>query len=246
MIIKLAPQTINRIAAEASRVARGNVPDPGHNAWHIEPVAAQALYDLMIDKRAVSAIKDAVPSWAFSRRFDVSVGVALSDASEDDMKRVRPTASGIVQDCLFRHGIGFVSDKPGIKRIYYQHGTMIAQLDGDGSAIENPDLRTFLQTQHEVNVARAEKEKVGTEAQEKMLALLRRYNTLQRAIKAEGPWLLEYLPYDLLELYRQPAPKRKKPTPVDDKPVDVDFLIAHAGIKTLGLGGGDNVLCDNF
>lgn len=240
MIIKLAPQTINRIAAEASRVARGNVPDPGHNAWHIEPVAAQALYDLMIDKRTVAAVQDAVPSWAFGRRFDVSVGVALPDTSEDDMKRIRPTAAGIVENCLFRHGVGFVYDKPGVKRIYYQHGAMIVQLDGDGSAIECPELREYLQTQTAVNIARSEKEKVGTEALEKMTAVLRKYNTLQRAIKAEGPWLLEYLPYDLLELYRQPVPKKKKPAPVDDKPVDVDFLIAHAGIKTLGLGGGDS------
>ncbi len=249
MRVLLSPHTINRIAAEAATVARNNIPAAENVGyiWGVSNEVAKAAYNAVFDQEKQEQFKKILPDWGYRSNFEVQIGVVLDPKDDKEFKRTSCYSNGVVTDGVFINGNGFVGPSPGIKRAHYYNGNIILQPEEDTSLIQDDELRVYVErcvrTQRDTIMRR----EVAEKAEAEMKALLSNYGTFQKAVKEHGEALVEFLPYDLLELYRREPPKRPKPKPPqpsESKP-DVDFLIAQAGIKALGLGQ-NNALDINF
>lgn len=239
MRVKLSPYTIDRICMEAACVAENNFGQVEMLPRYTSREVADAIYALVMPPEKEAAVTALLPEGYRAIAYDGAVTITSEDVTEDTISRVSMSTSiEYSTPRLKLYGAGHIRDLPGIEHLYWKHHNVVIKPKDGGKDIQNAHLREFVQSCAVIRSRLDERKARATQTANDIRAVLSKYNSLNKAIKVEGPWLTEFLPLDILNLYNEQPTPRKKPTPSATVEVDTTNLIAQAGIKTLGLGGG--------
>ena len=241
-IVMLNRYVTGEIVYNAREVVRRSLPSP-------KPVPAIApigvgdeAYSLLLPEDYEKQICDLMPDWALQYMDCMHIGVVPPGTDLYNPSRFRSvlyTPTYVVAEFKKPHislpSGTTIRNVQGIDEARWGGGALVIKPTTDGKDIKQPALRDFvcelLSTEQQAidNVAAVNK------AADDMTKFLSQYRTLQQAVKAFGPALLEFVPLHIREAYDRVPVKRAKKEKKEKVEVDVDYLVAKAVANRLQL-----------
>lgn len=232
--VPLGPSQINQIVRNVERVYEKDYEDVP--PWP-DPTAAvgDALQKLLIPPGAEAELKKILPNWVPNVRANNYLSIILPE--EFQALGTHSTYVSASTPSIVLPGSNKALNVPGISSVASEGHYIAISIDKVESIanIEDPDLRQYIEGV--VNTAKAYCAAIKNtdEARSNMEEFLNQYSTLQQAVKAFGPALLQFVPSAMKETYNKPTEKRvRKPNP-EKITVNVDSLIAKAATEALNL-----------
>lgn len=200
----------------------------------VPTVATDELMELVLPDTTQQKIISALgPGWELAKRDTVRIDAYFPKASST-LGSYRASYGYVSKPVLLIHGTVSLTNVPGVEHITYANGS-ISFLASDSSLIQQPNLKAYVD---KIEKLYADYERVNSEAEKArkdMSDFLDQYSTLQQAVKAFGPALLQFVPSNMKELYNKPTEKRvRKPNP-EKSTIDVSSLVARATTQALQL-----------
>lgn len=190
---------------------------------------ADEVYSLALPVANEKTIRDNLPNWAI--RETEGLHISINDMNGG----VTPYAMGVFKSPHIElSGWGDVYNVPGFDHISFSSGTVVIYLATDGTTIESPILRQYVEDTQKVLEAHKEANAEVEKAAKDLEVFLSQHRTLQSAIKeCEAIW--EYVPRHIRSTYErkvEPRPRKPKTEKVN---VDMGPLVAYATTHKLGL-----------
>lgn len=236
--VSLSPYTKRQIMHQTEQVVRKNAGPKKTYPATAPTGVGDDVFGLLLPSNIEKQILDMSPNYLHNTGKIVYVGLAGATHVDDYFHTpVRVMAECDHQHIVPVHGTE-IRNAPGIEVATYYGGVMTITLATDGSVIEAENLRKFVDDMKAIGDYNAGIDTDVKKALSDMGTFLSQHRTLQSAVKAFGPALMEFIPKDIQEQMDRPSKpiepkaKRVKPEKVE---VDLGSLVAHATTHKLRL-----------
>lgn len=231
--VKMSPTLIQQICNNVERVVAKNAPSLPAWPTNIPTEAVEAAYSIVLPQSVEDEINKLVPSGSFPIIRDMAISIAKPEATVENaryhnMLTLYAPHAPFRKARILMGGRRVICSEPGFEFLLWDRSSLYAQVKGDGSDIQDPHLKAYVQNVVNTYTSHMEHSKECSAAVEKMSTFLRQYTTLNNAVKDFGPALFEYVPPHIKDLYNKEPVPRKQRAKREKVEVDVSDLIVKA------------------
>lgn len=192
-------------------------------------------FSLILPPENEKSVRELIPDWAFPVEHGMHLGLN-SDSHPGNVGRELGYVYAPYKDTHINvHGRGTIRNVSGIDSAVWQSGYLLITPATDGSTIKLPALRDFVANMREVASARDSATEEIKKARGDMATFLRPHRTLQKAVKAFGPSLMEFVPEFIQADFNREPIKRAVRAKIEPVEVDTNYLVAAAVSHKLNL-----------
>jgi hypothetical protein len=226
----MSPNLIQQICHNVERVVAKNTPNLPAWPTNMPSEAVAAAYNILLPQSSEDEINKLVPHGSLPFIRDFSYCVVKPNAKVEDARynTMNTLYAALPKHRIQMSGRRVIMSEPGFEFILWDRGAFWVQPKGDGSDIQDPHLKAYVQTTVDTYNAHEAYSKECSAAVEKMSTFLRQYSTLNNAVKDFGPALFEYVPAHIKDLYNKEPVPRKQRVKREKVEIDVSDLIVKA------------------